>query len=173
MVTNLQTLATSAFDQALERSFSFYDEASGIPVLLSMLVVVFQSARDATVALPQSRLELYQVAMRAAIERRLGDDKGAMVADATIMLTRVAVAAHTAQSREFDGALVAAALSPELLTLWEQLATEGDGLPLFKVLELASEEGATSGKFQAKHLSFQVCESPLPFGPLSDSCNPR
>jgi len=35
------------------------------------------------------------------------------------------------------------------------MVAEEGGLPLVKVLELASEKGSTNSKYQAKHLSFQ------------------
>ena len=139
--------------QALERALSFYDEASGVPVLLSMLVLVFSNARSATEALPQSRLELYRLSMQAAIQRRFGGK--AVASEAALkMLAHVAVAAHAARLREFDGALVAAALPAGQRALWERLAAEEDGVPLIKSLELGSEDVASS-KFQARHLSFQ------------------
>ena len=118
-----------------------------------MLVIVFSSARDATESLPQSRLELYRRAIHASVQHRLPGETEA--ASAITMLTHAAVAAHVARLREFDGTLVATALSPELQELWERLAAEEGGLPLVKVLKLASEKGSTNSKYQAKHLSFQ------------------
>ena len=59
------------------------------------------------------------------------------------MLSLVAVAAHVGGLREFNGALVAQTLSAKQLEFWEKMAAEEGGLPIMKVLELASEEGAT------------------------------
>eukprot|EP00966_Prymnesium_polylepis_P061656 1430701-Prymnesium_polylepis.1 len=156
--SELKGLYVTGLDQALERVFNLYEEASGVPVLLAMLVLVFGN-RSGVDAIPGSRLELYQLASRATIKKRCGD---ADAADGPVaeMVLRVAVRAHsTSKQRGFDGGLVAKALEPmgrEAFARWNAMAAEAAGLPLFKVLELGSaEQDHTTNKYQAMHLSFQ------------------
>ena len=51
-------------DAMLERTLVFFEEVRGVPVLLSMLVLVFMGGSDSQ-TLPASRLELYGWPCRA------------------------------------------------------------------------------------------------------------
>ena len=58
-------------DKKFEKSLLFAEEASGVPVLLSMFVLILVSGADDLAALPTSRLELYQTATDSALRRRI------------------------------------------------------------------------------------------------------
>jgi hypothetical protein len=54
-----------------ENALKFADEASGVPVLLSMFVLILVSGVQELSRLPTSRLELYQLATDSALMRRI------------------------------------------------------------------------------------------------------
>jgi len=144
---------TAEGDRVLQKVVTFFEEASGIPVLLSMMVLFF-SGRAETDKLPTARLELYRVAIQAALRRRMPDAAEAKAA--SDMLSRVAVANHLVQKREFDSEHVSRSL--EGLSggkeLWNKMLHEPSGVPLVKILELSADE-STKSTFQFTHLSFQ------------------
>ena len=54
-------------DAMLERTLLFLDEVRGVPVLLSMLVLLFKHRQEgSTEPLPKDRYELYEMATRLA-----------------------------------------------------------------------------------------------------------
>ena len=64
-------------DPMLERQIIFFEEVRGVPVLLSLLVVVFATCqKDVPLIeqLPTSRRELYAIVVRGALRRRFGGD---------------------------------------------------------------------------------------------------
>ena len=145
-------------NKTLERTLLFLQEASGVPVMLSMLVLVFEEREEAVrrgqqARLPSSRLELYVQATRAAVAKLYPTD--AAKQELTLrMLQRVAVANMLVERREFDSGEVAEALGAqaEEHALWRELERQ-QALPLVKVLAEGSDDGA-QGQFQFKHLSF-------------------
>ena len=60
-------------DGALEAFLDMYNEAAGVPVLLSMLVLIFSDGNMTD--LPRSRLELYEKATKVAVTQRLAPEK--------------------------------------------------------------------------------------------------
>ena len=54
-----------------ENALKFADEAAGVPVLLSMFVLILVSGAEELSVLPTSRLELYQMATDSALRRRI------------------------------------------------------------------------------------------------------
>jgi hypothetical protein len=149
-------------DAMLESALLLFEEARGIPVQLSMLVIIFEHAANGAL-MPTSRRELYQQATHGALRQRIrmqgaeerteaaGDEAFKEVLD---MLERVAVTAHAAEKREFrqdDHVRVALAVVPKQLLLWDNLLAEARGVPLIKLIEVG--EGISN--FQFKHLSFQ------------------
>ena len=145
--------AEDEIDSLLQKIMLFFEEASGIPVLLSMMVLFFSSRTD-TDKLPVVRLELYRVAIQGALRRRMPDPTEASAA--STMLSRVAVANHLVQKREFDSNHVKRSLEglPGATELWKKLLTDPAGVPLVKILELSADEDSVS-TFQFTHLSFQ------------------
>ncbi|KAL1499349.1 hypothetical protein AB1Y20_011556 [Prymnesium parvum] len=137
----------------MNQAVAFFEEASSIPVLLSMLVLFF-SGRKQTDKLPTQRLELYRAATAAALRRRLPDAGQAKMA--SVMLARVAVANHLMQKREFDSTHVARSLEGVEggQAIWRKLLADPAGVPLVKTLELSADDSAVS-TFQFTHLSFQ------------------
>ena len=61
----------------LVRFFDLVDEIRGVPVLFSMLVLIFSEESDSD--LPQSRLDLYKTAMDVAIRKALRKVSGELV----------------------------------------------------------------------------------------------
>ena len=67
----LNQMGEGALQEMLARVLLFLVEASGEPVLLSMLVLIFSDGDESMSRLPSSRLELYETALSEAIKRRL------------------------------------------------------------------------------------------------------
>jgi hypothetical protein len=154
-------------EEAVDAALGLFEEASVVPVMLSMLVLILEMLTAST-ALPTSRFELYKSSVRASVKRKFPDDKESI--NAGRMLAMIAIANHIAQRREFNSSDVEKALSssPEALALWKQLdsspgSTHTSGVPLIKILEVGSQGGAgheaggqeASSKYQFTHLSFQ------------------
>jgi len=102
-------------DEMLERTIIFLQEMAGVPVLLSMLVLIFKNLEvNSRMPLPASRFELYSQAIRAAI----GGQRDQILR----MLERVAIANHMANARHFGMDLIQKALAglpPDVNTsLW-------------------------------------------------------
>ena len=121
-------------------------EISGIPVLLGLLVLIFATrTKDEPQPLPSSRHELYQMAVDAALRRRLDDEGKRALARA--MLTRTAVAVHGAGLREFgerSHVELALAAQGSELTLWRELVGQDKGVPLVKTLEVAGGNSSSA-----------------------------
>ena len=119
-------------------------EISGIPVLLGLLVLIF-ATRTKDEPLPSSRHELYQMAVEAALRRRLDEEGKRTLARA--MLTRIAVAVHGAGLREFgerSHVELALAAQGSELTLWRELVGQDKGVPLVKTLEVAGVSSSSA-----------------------------
>ena len=153
-------------DSMLESAIVLFEEVSGNPVLLSMLVLIFA---DDSELLPSSKRELYRMATRAAIAKRLAsvgarDSRtsrlerrasfvdGGAAASVQRVLSRVAIAAHLAEKREFTGQLVEEAIGGAELEQWNRLLDDARGLPLVKTIQAGDGDAAS---FQFAHLSFQ------------------
>ena len=139
----------------IDRAIKFFREVRGVPVLLSMLVLILKARKDGKTsrpadALPENTKILYELAINFSI---YDTDKAA-----ESMLRRVATHAHLKQSRQFSDNDVEAALAghPLELKLWTELAKTERGAPLVKTLEMGVDgSGRVSGLWQFKHLSFQ------------------
>jgi len=145
-------------NRTIERTLLFLQEASGVPVLLSMLVLVFEerqlaSERGELGSLPASRIELYEHAIKAVLLRLYKEDSRVR-ACALSMLSRVAVGTMMVKQREFDSNEVLGMLNghDDELQLWLELQRR-EALPLIKVLSESSGDMAAA-EFQFKHLSF-------------------
>jgi Ran GTPase-activating protein (RanGAP) involved in mRNA processing and transport len=150
-------------DGILERILNLFDEATKVPVMLSMYVLCLAALKPTT-ALSTTRLELYKNSVRGALRRKFPDDveTGFM---AGRMLAKMAVANHLAQRREFTSLDVQQVLAdePDELALWQRLDAEGgtdaEGVPLIKTLEIGEAGSSASAehasKYQFAHLSFQ------------------
>jgi len=141
-------------DTMLERSLVFLTEASGIPVLLSMLVLLFADGNVSAESLPTSRLELYGLATEKVLQQRCAaEDEQQAMCD---VLRRVAFANLCAKGqREFSSDDVRKQLLSEAdRTLWKRLEQEPQGVPLIKVLA-APIDDRSPAYYQFRHLSFQ------------------
>ena len=160
-------------DAMLERAILFFEEVSGNPVLLSMLVLVFSGGSNSE-SLPASKSELYIMATRAALRKRLAppgtldrrksglerqpSSLDSQEVEPTLrILWRIAIAAHLAEKREFTGRLVQEAISSAELRQWNTMLADARGIPLVKIIEAGALAGGTSiaSSFQFAHLSFQ------------------
>ena len=131
----------------------FFEEARGVPVLLSMIVLVFSDIAetrkrtpDVGVSLPTSRLELYRSAIQAALKHH-SSGEGILPA-----LRAVATENHLKQRRVFDASNVRTCLREEQLKLWSGAEESQGGVPLVKTLQSGGDFGA---QYQFRHLSFQ------------------
>jgi hypothetical protein len=149
----------SELDSMLERTMLLFQQAQGVPVLLSMLVLIFldrkraEEAKEKIKALPRSRYELYDQAISASIRGRSIATKG--TDSIRNVLQQVAVKAHLGEVRDFGQELVAGALEKDELVLWSGME-RAQQLPLVKVLEVGgTDDGVIGGAYQFKHLSLQ------------------
>ena len=62
---------SAELDSLLEPALIFLVDATGIPVLLSLLVLIFTSGGEDLSQLPKSQFELYQMGIVAAMDKRL------------------------------------------------------------------------------------------------------
>eukprot|EP00966_Prymnesium_polylepis_P223694 5175829-Prymnesium_polylepis.1 len=139
-------------DTMLERSICFLDEVRGVPVLLSMLVLLFKFRSEGSAEpLPADRFELYELATRLAVQQHVGASGEAVWR----MLRRIAAANQRKQLRIFKTADVEDVLAgcEEEGSLWEALLKADEGVPLVKMLVDAG--GGHDGEYQFRHLSFQ------------------
>ena len=58
-------------DALLEEKLVFLVDATGIPVLLSLLVLIFTAGGEDLTKLPSNRIELYELGIESAILKRL------------------------------------------------------------------------------------------------------
>jgi len=65
------TVPENELDELLEEKLVFLVDATGIPVLLSLLVLIFTSGGEDLTKLPSNRIELYELGIESAISKRL------------------------------------------------------------------------------------------------------
>ena len=65
------TVPENELDELLEEKLVFLVDATGIPVLLSLLVLIFTSGGEDLTKLPSNRIELYELGIESAIAKRL------------------------------------------------------------------------------------------------------
>ena len=65
------TLSEEVYDQKFETLLLFLVEAIGVPVLLSLLVLIFTAGGEDLTKLPSNRIELYELGIESAISKRL------------------------------------------------------------------------------------------------------
>ena len=65
------TVPENELDLLLEEKLVFLVDATGIPVLLSLLVLIFTSGGEDLTKLPSNRIELYDLGIESAISKRL------------------------------------------------------------------------------------------------------
>ena len=65
------TVPEKELDVLLEEKLVFLVDATGIPVLLSLLVLIFTSGGEDLTKLPSNRIELYELGIKSAISKRL------------------------------------------------------------------------------------------------------
>ena len=65
------TVPEAELDLLLEEKLVFLVDATGIPVLLSLLVLIFTSGGEDLTKLPSNRIELYELGIESAISKRL------------------------------------------------------------------------------------------------------
>jgi len=138
----------------LVRCFDLVDEIRGVPVLFSMLVLIFSEESDSD--LPQSRLDLYKTAMDVAIRKALRKVSGckASVAEVHEMLRKLAYEHHAASVKTFTSKKVARLIEePAMLETWNRFVEE-EHLPAIKIVT-APDAAGNGGEFQFAHLSFQ------------------
>ena len=81
------TVPEDQLDGLLEEKLIFLVDATGIPVLLSLLVLIFTAGGEDLTKLPSNRIELYELGIESAINKRLQrgqpakDDTGPMIYD--------------------------------------------------------------------------------------------
>ena len=139
----------SDLDAMLERVLLFLDEVAGVPVLLSMLVLIFEDGSTQADSLPTSRFELYEYATQHVLRRRCPEQ----ASEALVMLKAIARAnLEDSARREFSTSDVREAAS-EHVDLWHQLDEGEKGVPLVKTL--ATPVDGAPGQYQFRHLSLQ------------------
>ena len=145
---------TTELDKMLERTMLFLEEVAGVPVLLSMLVLLFDDGQVWADQLPTNRYELYNKAMQRVLSKRGADEHKALHVLRAIAMANL----HAQARREFTSAHVRSAISDKAgLALWQQLEEEAQGVPLVKTLA-APVKGffrGTPAQYQFRHLSFQ------------------
>eukprot|EP00519_Triparma_laevis_P008571 CAMPEP_0182519176 /NCGR_PEP_ID=MMETSP1321-20130603/44958_1 /TAXON_ID=91990 /ORGANISM="Bolidomonas sp., Strain RCC1657" /LENGTH=1957 /DNA_ID=CAMNT_0024727141 /DNA_START=127 /DNA_END=5997 /DNA_ORIENTATION=- len=140
-------------DEMLERTIVFLEEIKGVPVLLSMLVLIFNSSESVGLqGLPADRFELYEMAINLSIQRQVLQGSSPVAQN---ILRKIAVANHKSRRREFTSKDVDDALagSEKEAEFWRSLVASEDGPPLIKTLVDAG--GGKEGLYQFRHLSFQ------------------
>jgi hypothetical protein len=65
------TVPEGELDELLEEKLIFLVDATGIPVLLSLLVLIFTSGGEDLTKLPSNRIELYEIGIDSAVSKRL------------------------------------------------------------------------------------------------------
>lgn len=162
-----------SLDLMLGRLIEFLDEVAGVPVLLSMLVLLFKHLKEGdTSPLPTDMFGLYESAMRLSIGDSSDGDRSAEAVFRTLASANQLAA--QGQRREFTLRDVHDALSKQELQMWGEMTAKNNdvqgNLSLVKVLEAPDEvqlvaptdasadkssAAAHGGLFQFKHLSFQ------------------
>jgi hypothetical protein len=155
-------------DLMLERTLSFLSEAAGIPVLLSMLVVLFADGTVDVDRLPTNRAELYGNSLETILKQRCKDNLEC--ARAMHLLRSIALGNLSASNRrEFSSKHVKESLDRAGNELWHQLENEPQGVPLIKILAVpvGGFFFGSPGQYQYRHLSvssarFQTPSVPQP-----------
>eukprot|EP00966_Prymnesium_polylepis_P285253 6589261-Prymnesium_polylepis.1 len=145
-------------DRMLDRMLAFLDEVMRVPVLLSMLVLVFATRTQATSAeLPVDRYSLYDIALRCSITLAAAaasaspEETPYLCAlpetDVLNMLKRIATANQQLHRREFDADNVVHLLAdyPQDARLWEELQKAGN-VPLVKLLDDGAQPARKKGR---------------------------
>jgi hypothetical protein len=65
------SVPVAELDRLLEEKLIFLVDATGIPVLLSLLVLIFTSGGEDLTKLPSNRIELYEIGIDSAVSKRL------------------------------------------------------------------------------------------------------
>ena len=65
------TVPENELDMLLEEKLIFLVDATGVPVLLSLLVLIFTSGGEDLTKLPSNRIELYDIGIESAVMKRL------------------------------------------------------------------------------------------------------
>lgn len=65
------TVPESQLDMLLEEKLVFLVDATGVPVLLSLLVLIFTAGGEDLTKLPSNRIELYDIGIESAVTKRL------------------------------------------------------------------------------------------------------
>ena len=163
--------------ESLGRVLEFLEEIGGVPVLLSLLVLVFGADKGSGTnewlkGLPMTRATLYERAVQAALETALREASPSVQADVPkikTMLCKIAISNHlvadgSAGKREFSMSDVKAVLDAHEVKLWNQFLPQPDvdadekkekGVPLIKTVFLSPDQVGEGSRFQFKHLSFQ------------------
>ena len=152
MVTQKYKDYCASVSEVLARAVAFVEEVGGVPVLLSMMVLMIQHHQPAD-ALPTTVLELYEAALRASTSR-VSSHFGRLMT--LPMLTAIASANMSVKTREFTGAQANEALAHDaaLQLWWKQVSKEDQ--PAIKILENDTVlDSKLGGLYQYRHLSFQ------------------
>jgi Ran GTPase-activating protein (RanGAP) involved in mRNA processing and transport len=102
-------LEPDRIDALLEPALLFLVDASGIPVLLSLLVLIFTSGGEDLAELPTNQFELYEMGIMHAIDRRFFT--------AYTAVTGVRGGGNSAEGIVYDDALA----TRTLVQIWQQL----------------------------------------------------
>ena len=113
-------VAEDELDALLEGKLVFLVDATGIPVLLSLLVLIFTSGGEDLTKLPSNRIELYELGIESAINKRLspgGKNVEVLIRDWMRLFNldrgaSVAAAQDTAAGGKGGAAAAAAAAGP-------------------------------------------------------------
>ena len=111
--TKLASSYEKGLNSMLDNAFRFFDELKGVPVLLSMLIVILIAREDdAKLHLPSNRRELYQTATSTVLKLYCIDEHGSFDAEALPVLRVIATAnmLPSAQRRLFTSSDVVRAL---------------------------------------------------------------
>lgn len=142
-------------DAEMERVFRFLVEATGAPLLFSMLVVIVADG-DSLTSLPSSELELYQMATSAAARKiAAGSSDEQTLQLAKDLIGAIAIGNQQARRRDFSSSEADASLgsSADLQQLWQSLVSRGTSIPLLKLVAASSARQAA--QYQFVHLSIQ------------------
>ena len=140
-----------AVDEILERMLLFFEEIKGVPILLSMLVLILRHL-DTEQELPVSRYELYKQATAYALVDALKDTSMGPQ-DVMGMLQLLASKNHTMQRRVFSSRDVHQMLGGRNLALWERFRANDRDMPLVKILQLGTT--VDDELFEFRHLALQ------------------
>lgn len=144
-------MSVATLDRMLERMLVFLEGVRSVPVLLSMLVLIFQYRENAASneAMPTSLFEMYRLVLRKATNENQTPEVGAL-------LRHIALANQSPTGearREFGSRELDELLDANEAALFNKLVASEKGVPLVKTLN-APVDGV-GGLYQFRHLSFQ------------------